>query len=149
MRRPVYLAVLLLFPLMVAAKANFAVDAEHGDFAKQKHSIEKALASNNDLREISAEDRSQVLQGLEKIGAQLAEAGTLAALSPDGREQVLAEQEAINLSLERAMSDSRQVCTLERAIGSNMSKRKCVTVAAKRRMYEQTQREHGGSPELK
>ncbi len=139
MRRVACFAVLMVLPLLASAKSEFAVDVERADFEKQKQSIEQALTIGEDLREISSADRAEVLQGLAKIEAQLADVGVASALEQTERQQVLAEQEAINKRLARAMADSRLVCERVQVIGSNMVKRTCTTVAAKKRQYELTQ----------
>jgi len=46
----------------------------------------------------------------------------------------------INSILKQTFADSKLVCTYEKPLGSNMKKRNCMTVAARKRSYDATQR---------
>ena len=51
-----------------------------------------------------------------------------------------AAQDKVNAILAQAFADSKLVCTYEQALGSNMRKRQCRTVAAKNKSYDNAQK---------
>ena len=56
--------------------------------------------------------------------------------NPSAAERNLASQKRANDILATGYADSRLICRQVKEIGSNMSKRSCMTVAAKRRAAE-------------
>ena len=48
-------------------------------------------------------------------------------------------QEQVNAILKKAFADSRIVCVFEKPLGSNLKKRTCTTVAAKKKQHQNTQ----------
>lgn len=135
---------LLLATSVASAKSDFRIDITRSDLSKQRSLIDKAL-SGRDLSEITAEDRQTVVGGLARLTEELADAKSLSGVPAERQDGLLAVQADVNAALTRAMDDSRQVCINVSEIGSNRLKRKCETVAAKRRAYEQTQSELGAS----
>ena len=103
--------------------------------AEQVRQVEKAL-DNGEYAEISADDRAQVRQSLERITLRVGDRQTAQELPPAVQNEVFNDQERINTILTRAHADSRLVCQHTRATGSNMPKSRCLTVAERRRIEE-------------
>jgi hypothetical protein len=138
----VVLGVLLL--ASSAASASLSLDVSKSDFPKQRNAIREAVNPGGDLTEITSEDRRAVLARLSSIEQALADQG-FDALAQEVRDAVHADQAAINEILGRAAADSRLICKNETKTGSNRLKRVCVTAAAQRRQYEQTQQQLNGA----
>ena len=134
-----------LFFVVMSVAALFANEAKSGDreavqlsatgdVAAQRKVIEAKLAQPEYV-ELSKEGRAE----LDRHFATLE--------SSPGDAQAVA---GVNVVLKKAFSDSRLTCTFEQALGSNMKKRQCMTVAARKRVYDITQqtlqgREHNDS----
>ncbi|WP_333627979.1 hypothetical protein [Stenotrophomonas cyclobalanopsidis] len=103
--------------------------------AEQVRKVEKAL-DNGEYAEISADDRAQVRQSLERITLRVGDLQTAQELPPAVQNEVFNDQERINTILTRAHADSRLVCQHTRSTGSNMPKSRCLTVAERRRIEE-------------
>jgi len=103
--------------------------------AEQVRKVEKAL-DNGEYAEISADDRAQVRQSLERITLRVGDRQTAQELPPAVQNEVFNDQERINTILTRAHADSRLVCQHTRSTGSNMPKSRCLTVAERRRIEE-------------
>ncbi len=103
--------------------------------AEQVRKVEKAL-DNGEYAEISADDRAQVRQSLERITLRAGDRQTAQELPPAVQNEVFNDQERINTILTRAHADSRLVCQHTRSTGSNMPKSRCLTVAERRRIEE-------------
>ncbi|HBS55210.1 MAG TPA: hypothetical protein DEA38_05730 [Stenotrophomonas sp.] len=103
--------------------------------AEQVRQVEKAL-DNGEYAEISADDRAQVRQSLERITLRMGDRQTAQELPPAVQNEVFNDQERINTILTRAHADSRLVCQHTRSTGSNMPKSRCLTVAERRRIEE-------------
>ena len=103
--------------------------------AEQVRKVEKAL-DNGEYAEISADDRAQVRQSLERITLRVGDRQTAQELPPAVQNEVFNDQERINTILTRAHADSRLVCQHTRTTGSNMPKSRCLTVAERRRIEE-------------
>lgn len=103
--------------------------------AEQVRQVEKAL-DNGEYAEISADDRAQVRQSLERITLRMGDRQTAQELPPAVQNEVFNDQERINTILTRAHVDSRLVCQHTRTTGSNMPKSRCLTVAERRRIEE-------------
>ena len=103
--------------------------------AEQVRKVEKAL-DNGEYAEISADDRAQVRQSLERITLRVGDRQTAQELPPAVQNEVFNDQERINTILTRAHADSRLVCQHIRSTGSNMPKSRCLTVAERRRIEE-------------
>ena len=103
--------------------------------ADQVRQVEKAL-DNGEYAEISADDRAQVRQSLERITLRMGDRQTAQELPSAVQNEVFNDQERINTILTRAHADSRLVCQHTRSTGSNMPKSRCLTVAERRRIEE-------------
>ncbi len=103
--------------------------------AEQVRKVEKAL-DNGEYAEISADDRAQVRQSLERITLRVGDRQTTQELPPAVQNEVFNDQERINTILTRAHAYSRLVCQHTRSTGSNMPKSRCLTVAERRRIEE-------------
>lgn len=103
--------------------------------AEQVRQVEKAL-DNGEYAEISADDRAQVRQSLERITLRMGDRQTAQELPSAVQNEVFNDQERINTILTRAHADSRLVCQHTRTTGSNMPKSRCLTVAERRRIEE-------------
>jgi hypothetical protein len=53
--------------------------------------------------------------------------------------QAVVRQDKINNILRQAFAESKLICVFEKELGSNMKKKQCQTMAAKRRAFENTQ----------
>ncbi len=53
--------------------------------------------------------------------------------------EVMTRQDQVNSILKQTFADSKLICRFENEIGSNMKKKQCQTMAAKRRAFEKTQ----------
>lgn len=103
--------------------------------AEQVRQVEKAL-DNGEYAEISADDRAQVRQSLDRITLRMGDRKTAQELPSAVQNEVFNDQERINTILTRAHADSRLVCQHTRTTGSNMPKSRCLTVAERRRIEE-------------
>lgn len=103
--------------------------------AEQVRQVEKAL-DNGEYAEISADDRAQVRQSLERITLRMGDHRMAQELPAAVQNEVFNDQERINTILTRAHADSRLVCQHTRTTGSNMPKSRCLTVAERRRIEE-------------
>jgi hypothetical protein len=119
-------ASLLLLSATVSAAADAPVqlDLSKGDLASQRVAITKAI-NGNDYSEFGSDERTELSKLLDSIEQ-----------NPTASEQNLASQKRANAILSTAYSDSKQICRQVKEIGSNMSKRSCMTMAAKRRAAE-------------
>ncbi|MGE6333778.1 hypothetical protein [Stenotrophomonas sp. NPDC077659] len=106
-----------------------------GPVAEQVRQVEKAL-NNGEYAEISADDRAQVQQSLERITQRMGEHRTAQELPAAVQNELFNDQERINILLSRAHADSRLICQYTRTTGSNMPKSRCLTVAERRRIEE-------------
>ncbi|GEM_PF-157258 len=84
--------------------------------AEQVRKVEKAL-DNSEYAEISADDRAQVRQSLERITLRVGDRQTAQELPPAVQNEVFNDQERINTILTRAHADSRLVCQHTRSHG--------------------------------
>ncbi|WP_313179493.1 hypothetical protein [Stenotrophomonas sp.] len=131
--------VVMLLGLSAAAQAASEKPVVQMDrqapVAEQVRQVEKAL-DNGEYAEISADDRAQVRQSLERITLRVGDRQTAQELPPAVQNEVFNDQERINTILTRAHADSRLVCQHTRTTGSNMPKSRCLTVAERRRIEE-------------
>ncbi|WP_313207611.1 hypothetical protein [Stenotrophomonas sp.] len=131
--------VVMLLGLSAAAQAASEKPVVQMDrqapVAEQVRQVEKAL-DNGEYAEISADDRAQVRQSLERITLRVGDRQTAQELPPAVQNDVFNDQERINTILTRAHADSRLVCQHTRTTGSNMPKSRCLTVAERRRIEE-------------
>ena len=126
--KAVFLASLLLLSATVSAAADAPVqlDISKGDLASQRVAITKAI-NGNDYSEFGAAERTELSKLLDAIEQ-----------NPSASAQNLGNQVRANELLSTAFADSKLVCRQVKEIGSNMAKRSCMTVAAKRRAAEKS-----------
>ena len=126
--KAVFLASLLLLSATVSAAADAPVrlDISKGDLASQRVAITKAI-NGNDYSEFGAAERTELSKLLDAIEQ-----------NPSASAQNLTNQVRANELLSTAFADSKLVCRQVKEIGSNMAKRSCMTVAAKRRAAEKS-----------
>lgn len=117
---------LLLFSaaLWAASDAPVQLDVSKGDIAGQRAAIMKTI-SGNEYSELADGDRNELVRQLDAIEQD-----------PSAVERNLASQKRANQILATGYADSKLICRQVKEIGSNMSKRSCMTVAAKRRAAE-------------
>lgn len=135
MTRVLLMAVLALFAGGAAASDGALDLGGRAGFDAQREQVLTDLADGETYAEISAEDRAQVLQALDRMERILA-GRQPGAVRPDERAALLTEQEKVNVILTGARRDSRLVCTRERPVGTRMPTTVCRTVAERRRMTD-------------
>lgn len=99
-----------------------------GNIPQQRQQIETKLGQV-EYSELTKESRVE-------LNAQFAALDAL----PAGSQDALSAETRINAILKKAFADSKLVCTFETPLGSNRKQRTCMTVAAKTRFYNNTQR---------
>ncbi len=99
-----------------------------GNIPQQRLDINQKL-TQQEYAELKAADRAVLNQELDSLESN--------ALAGD---DAVAAQNKVNGILAQAFADSKLVCTYEQALGSNMKKRQCMTVAAKKKSYDNTQK---------
>jgi hypothetical protein len=109
-------------------------------FTQQKEQIERELGDGETYAEISSQDRATVREALSRIASKLDMAGSVESLTGQQKADVFNDQEKINTILTKASEDSRLVCRRERKVGSHREITECLTVAERRRAYENAQK---------
>ena len=126
MKHIVVLGMLLMAATsQVSANIPVQLDIAKGDITAQRNTIDKAIVSDDYVEFVPAE-RAELTTILLEIGE-----------NPTATDQNLLKQKRANEILVKAHTDSRMICRQVKEVGSNMSKRSCMTVAAKRRASEQ------------
>lgn len=118
----------------ISLGAGGAITAE--TFAQQRAQLAEEIESGDAYVEITAMEKREVNQSLDRMQAWLESAGSVDAMSEDQRIRLLNEQEKINTMLTGVAADSRMVCTREQSVGSRMRQTVCFTVAERRRRRE-------------
>jgi hypothetical protein len=129
---------LLLLSLILISSTAYAgktldteavqLSAAAGNIPQQRQQIETKLGQV-EYSELTKESRNEL--NLQFSALEILPAGSQEAISAETR---------INAILKKAFSDSKLVCTYVQTIGTNMKQRQCMTTAAKKRQYENTQR---------
>jgi hypothetical protein len=129
---------LFLFSALLASSLAYAgtsLDGEAiqlsvaaGNVPAQRQQIEAKL-TQVEYSELSKDNRVA-------LSEQFALLESSAAAGPGAK----AAEDRINGILQQTFADSKLVCSYEKALGSNMKKRNCMTVAARKRSYDATQR---------
>lgn len=91
--------------------------------------------------EISQDERAKVGAALDRIDAVFQTQPDPQALPPEQLAVVRNDQELVTRILTRAREDSRLICRRERATGSQMSTKQCMTAAQRRRQTTESQDE--------
>jgi hypothetical protein len=103
-----------------------------GNINEQRKLIE-AKVTQIEYTEMTPESRAALQKQLD-----------IAVSNPPSAPEAKAAESEVNVILSRAFSDSKIVCHYERPTGSNMKTRICITAAAKKRLYDETQRKMQG-----
>ncbi len=110
-----------------------------GSFEEQRVAILKDLDGGKVYSEISAKERGDVKDALNRISGVLQAPSGVQGLNEEQKTKVFNDQELVNAILTRAGEDSRLVCTREKVVGSHRPTTQCFTVAERRRMRESDQ----------
>ncbi len=132
MKRLLVLSAVLLSSL---AYAGTTLDAEaiqlslaSGNVSMQRQQIEAKLGQV-EYTELTKENRTALNEQFALLVGE--------SVPSDA---AMAAEIGINSILKQTFADSKLVCTYEKPLGSNMKKRNCMTVAARKRSYDATQR---------
>lgn len=106
------------------AAAQVQLKLAGNDLPGQRAAILSAI-DTKEYTELSAKDREELVGLLQSVDG--------ASVSSDG---ALATERRVNEILGRAFADSKLYCRQVKEVGSNMSKRSCMTMGAKRRAAE-------------
>lgn len=106
------------------AAAQVQLKLVGNDLPGQRAAILKAI-DTKEYSELSAKDREELLGLLQSVDG--------ASVVSDGASNV---EQRVNEILGRAFADSKLYCRQIKEVGSNMSKRSCMTMGAKRRAAE-------------
>lgn len=137
------------FAILLALAASTAFAASRKDaatlnlnaaFAQQKDQIERDLGDGETYAEISSQDRATVREALNRIASKLDAAGGVESMTGQQKADVFNDQEKVNTILTKASEDSRLVCRREKKVGSHREITECLTVAERRRAYENAQK---------
>lgn len=120
----------------IMAAESLELDLSRSTLMEQKQLILKTIRSDAKYSEITASDRDAVEKALTQISEIMGGNQTISPLDTSSRQKVEAHQLEVNQILLKAYRDSRLICTRETAVGSNLVKRVCRTVAAKERDAE-------------
>ncbi|MBO9747618.1 MULTISPECIES: hypothetical protein [Xanthomonas] len=101
-------------------------------FKPQAEQVRTDLADGEKYSEISQDERAKVGAALDRIEAAFQTQPDIQALQPEQLAAVRSDQEFVTRILTRAREDSRLICRRERAIGSQMSTKQCMTAAQRR-----------------
>ena len=147
MYRLVSVAVLLAVSALAQAsisqgssgKSKPELDVQTSAFAEQKRDIITKLADGKTYSEISAQDRGAVTAALDRIEVKLGGVGGVENLTMEQKVEVFNDQEVVNNLLTKARKDSRLVCKRETTVSSRLPTTQCLTVAERKRVYEEAQ----------
>ncbi|WP_313220710.1 hypothetical protein [Pseudoxanthomonas mexicana] len=109
-------------------------------FEEQRVAILYDLDGGKVYSEITPEERSKVKEALARISGALQSSSGVQGMTDEAKARVFNDQELINSILTRAGEDSRLVCTREKVVGSHRPTTQCLTVAERRRIRENDQR---------
>ena len=134
-----FISFVLLLAASGVALASAPVSVTAADFAAQRTAIEADLADGKTYAEISAEDRTEVVAAMDRIGTLLAGVESSDSLEEAQKAALFNDQEQINTLLTSAAEDSRLICTRIVPTGSHRKVTVCQTVGERRRRREQDQ----------
>ncbi len=106
----------------------------------QLQRVESTLESER-YSEISPAAKLEVRGLLLRMRTALGDRTQISQMDPTAQVALYNDQSKVNQILSQAHADSRVVCRRERVIGSNMPQNQCMTVAERRRVTENAQRE--------
>ncbi|QJD70093.1 hypothetical protein HG421_13645 [Xanthomonas campestris pv. badrii] len=110
-------------------------------FKPQAAQVRTDLAAGEKYSEISQDERAKVSAALDRLEAIFEAQPNAQALQPEQLAAVRNDQELVTRILTRASEDSRLICRRERATGSQMSTKQCMTAAQRRRQTTVSQDE--------
>lgn len=130
---------LLAAGLMSGHALAVALDLDK-PFKPQAAQVRADLA-DGEVLEISQDERAKVGAALDRIEAAFQAQPDIRALQPEQLAAVRNDQELVTRILTKAREDSRLICRRERATGSQMSTKQCMTAAQRRRQTTVSQDE--------
>ncbi len=110
-------------------------------FKPQAARVRTDLAAGEKYSEISQDERAKVSAALDRLEAVFEVQPNAQALQPEQLASVRNDQELVTRILTKASEDSRLICRRERATGSQMSTKQCMTAAQRRRQTTVSQDE--------
>lgn len=122
-----------------SGKSKLELDVQKSGFAEQKQNIIAQLADGKTYSEISSKDRGVVTAALDRIEVKLSGVGGVESLTMEQKVEVFNDQEVVNTLLTKARKDSRLVCKRETTVSSRLPTTQCLTVAERKRAYEEAQ----------
>jgi hypothetical protein len=128
----------------VSARALLELDVVNKSFGDQRSLIIKTIDNDNDYVEITQENRTKLVEAMNRLALTFEDGKTFSAISSSEKQQVMSDQELVNLALDQARKDSRLECRREKTLGTNLPTRICLTVAARKRQYQITQDNSSG-----
>ncbi|MEF9421300.1 hypothetical protein [Xanthomonas citri] len=131
---------LLAAGLMSGHALAVALDLDK-PFKPQAAQVRADLADGEKYSEISQDERAKVGAALDRIEAAFQAQPDIQALQPEQLAAVRNDQELVTRILTKAREDSRLICRRERATGSQMSTKQCMTAAQRRRQTTVSQDE--------
>ena len=140
MLMPILVALALVLattPALANKRASADLNLQARPFAQQAEQIRADLVDNKAYAEISADNRSKVLDLLVRMESMLEASPSVDAMSNQSKADPLNAQEEINTILTGARADSRLICTREVTTGSHRKQQRCMTVAERNRQREQ------------
>lgn len=121
-------AVLLTAPLAAKKVEEKAVVADTPQkFEVLVEAIQQEMAPGKRYEFLDTSNRTEVNDILARMHALLVKAGSVDAMSPDQRAQLMTEQDRVNGILARN-ADDRLVCTHVAPVGSHLPVTRCKTV---------------------
>lgn len=110
-------------------KQAFQFSSFDGDVSSQV-TVARGKIDQIEYNELTAADRQILLANLDLLQNPVIT-----------KQQSSEAQASANRIFAKAFADSKLTCTFEKPMGSNMKKRTCMTMAAKKRIYEKTQKD--------
>lgn len=110
-------------------KQAYQLSLYDGSIDQQRAVIEKKITQIEYI-ELTNENRTAMFKHLDFLRQNGA-----------SDQKAVNAQQAVNEILFDAFSDSKIVCKYDTALGTNMKKRSCMTLAAQKRIYEKTQKD--------
>ncbi|WP_315388948.1 hypothetical protein [uncultured Stenotrophomonas sp.] len=138
-------AALLLALGTAQAAPKEEVFARGKPLAEQMQRIEKEMNDGETYSELRLEDRSKVREALGRMRGVLDQYPNQHGIPEAAKLELYNDQQIVNTVLTQAREDSRQICTREKATGSNRSTTQCRTVAQRERDKANAERDLGNA----
>jgi len=135
---------LFVFALLLATGSAMAGDSLPGLQSKQQFMAMRAhvvsdLNDHDKYREITPEDQKSLMAALDRMEARWQNADASDKLTPSEQTEMANDQEVVTAILTHTAESSRMVCERVAAIGTNLPKRVCKSVAQRERDMKATQ----------